>query len=341
MKEFGSDFHFIPLQECSGKSLCDYFTDAIYYANGRQSIIDLYKKSGWKRLWVPEYFCYEVLSSLGNNGVNLSFYLDYPLAEEDATLTALPYEEGDALLRVNYFGLRARRSNQGIPVPVIEDHTHDLIGDWAVNSDADWCIASLRKTLPIAEGGMLWSPKALKLESIPALLPENEWLASKRWSGMKKKSRYLNNEIDDKSEFRSDMISTEEAFDQMSVSAIDNETLEYLIHFDVNRWYKQKHANRLALKDVKNPSFGFVVIEPESTDRNPFSLTLLFDTVAERNTFRKYLINHCVYPAILWSTPDIKSHEVTDFSEKMLSLHCDGRYNIDEIRQLSSIITGS
>ena len=32
MKEFGSDFHFIPLHACTGKAIVDYYPDAVYYA---------------------------------------------------------------------------------------------------------------------------------------------------------------------------------------------------------------------------------------------------------------------------------------------------------------------
>lgn len=340
MKEFGSDFHFIPAQKCSGKVIGDYYPEAVFYADGRQALIDLFKQQGWKRLWVPEYFCYEVLSSMEHNGVCLSFYLDYPLEDESEVLLGLPFEVGDALLRVNYFGLRSRRTNQGIHVPVIEDHTHDLIGDWATNSDADWCIASLRKTLPLAEGGILWSPKGLKLQTLPKLTSENESLASKRWGAMRKKTLYLENEIDDKSEFRTDMVSTEAEFDVMSVSAIDVESSDYLKRFDIDHWYKQKQVNREILKETSSSSFAFTIVEPEDQGCNPFSMTLLFNNVTERNVFREYLINQSVYPAILWTIPESQSPNAKDFSERMLSIHCDGRYNSDEIMQLRDLIAG-
>lgn len=339
MKEFGSDFHFLPIQESRGRTVKDFFTDALYYACGRQPIIDLYKKNNWKRLWVPEYFCYEVLSSLKQNGVNWQSYRDYPLTNENETVCSLPFEEGDALLRMNYFGLRSKRSNHGIPVPVVEDHTHDLIGGWAIDSDADWCIASLRKTLPLAEGGMLWSPKGLKLQETPQVVSENTGLASSRWEAMRKKTRYLNGEIDDKSEFRSVFLSTEERFDALSVSSIDNETLDYLSRFDVEQWYRVKKDNRDVL--VESCSSISTVLEPEDSDCNPFSMTLLFDSEALRNDFRKYLINSCVYPAILWNVPENASPEIIDFSKRMLSVHCDGRYNGKDMIQLRDIIANS
>lgn len=338
MKEFGSDFHFIPLHACTGKAIVDYYPDAVYYADGRQALIDLYKQCGWNRLWVPEYFCYDVLSTLEQNGIQLSYYQDYPLADEHATLLSLPFEEGDALLRMNYFGLRSRRTNRDIPVPVIEDHTHDLIGDWAINSDAEWCIASLRKTLPLAEGGILWSPKGKKLQTLPVLTSENILLASKRWGAMRNKTLYLDDQIDDKQSFRNDMVLTEEQFDIMEVSAIDEESLGYIKQFDIAQWYSLKQSNREILKGSLNCDNAIAVLEPESEGCNPFSLTLLFRTPVERDFYRESLIHHSVYPAILWKVPENMNPDVVDFSERMLSIHCDARYSRDEMIQLGRII---
>ena len=338
MKEFGSDFHYLPIQENPVRTIVRYYPDAVYYADGRQALLDLYRQNRWKRLWVPEYFCYEVLSSIERDGIRLKFYSDYPLADDYDALLSLPYQDGDVLLRVNYFGLRAKRSNRDIAVPVIEDHTHDLIGDWAKNSDADWCIASLRKTLPLAEGGILWSPKGLKLQSMPALTSENELLASVRWSAMRTKALYLNNQIEDKQAFRRDLVSTEDKFDKIEISAIDNESSEYIKQFDVAQWYKLKEENRVILKEKVQECHPMAVLEAESADCNPFSFTMLFDSAEDRNDFRSFLIHHDVYPAILWNVPNNKNLEVVDFSERMLSIHCDARYSKSEMIQLANII---
>ncbi len=340
MKEFGSDFHFISPQTYSGKGLGDYYPDAVYYADGRQALIDLYRQNGWKRLWVPEYFCYEVLRSVEREGIHLKFYLDYPLFDECATLHSLPFEKGDVLLRVNYFGLRARRSNQDLPVPVIEDHTHDLIGDWAINSDADWCIASLRKSLPLAEGGFLWSPKGGIIKTSPKSTSENESLAYMRWRAMRTKTMFLNDLIADKRAFRADFVSTEERFDELRISAIDVESSNYIKQFDVAQWYKKKRANWNILKRKMEGNLSNTVLEPECTVCTPFSFTLLFGSVTERNDFRESLIHQSVYPAILWKVPENISSRVVDFSERVLSIHCDARYSKEDMIQLADIMVG-
>ena len=340
MKEYGSDFHFLPILNPKESKIRDILSNIVYYASGRQPIIDLYRQNKWKGLWVPGYFCYEVLATLKRDGINLKYYPDYPLANDSKILLSLPFEDGDALLRVNYFGLRAVRTNNSIPVPVIEDHTHDLIGGWATNSDADWCVASLRKTLPLAEGGILWSPKGLKLLSKPKKTQENETLAARRWNAMRKKALYLNDKIKDKNEFRKDMLSTEEELVKLNVSMIDRVSADYLNNFGIEKWFCQKKVNReILIRDI-SAQFGSVkILEPEDSGCYPFSLTMLFDTQDERDDFRKRLIEHNVYPSILWNIPDSSKFKAAlDFSRRMLSIHCDARYNVEDILKLETII---
>ena len=223
-----------------------------------------------------------------------------------------------------------------ISIPVVEDHTHDLIGPWAANSNADWCIASLRKTLPLAEGGILWSPKHHRLHEEPEHTDINKELASIRWNAMKKKSLYLDGELEDKSKFRHDMVMTEEQFDTLPTSALDEDTKSYLQQFDIVKWYEGKKDNWRALKDMC--SSRFTVMEPEESNCYPFSFTLLFNSESERNDFRKSLIDRRVYPALLWNVPGCDYTGARDFSCRMLSIHCDSRYNEEAINELRGII---
>lgn len=354
MKEFGSDFHYISGFQCVGNAFGDFYPHANYYADGRQALIHLYHAQGWQRLWVPEYFCYEVIESVKQAGLKLMLYQDWP-GNDDVDLCssmvagrvscgARQYDNlnnvvrpSDAVLWVNYLGTRSYRSFEKLPVAaVIEDHTHDLIGDWPMHSTADWCIASLRKTLPIPEGGMLWSPVGLKLPSVPEVSEENERIAIIRWEAMKLKARYLAGEAVEKVEFRKGYVETEEYFDHAQACALDKASQEYLKTFDIRSWYNQKRENWELLKYIKKD--GVRVICPENMGCYPFSLILLFDNPDERDRVRKDLIAHQIYPAVLWNVPDTANEEVKNFSRRMLSIHCDARYTADDIRQMRSII---
>lgn len=341
MIEFGSDFHYIEPQGSGDNTIQDFFPSANYYADGRQALIDLYRSQGWQRLWMPEYFCYDVIESLKEAGLELVFYTDYPgnddnLNVNDNANDNANFKAGDALLRVNYFGMRGYRSTEKLMVPVVEDHTHDLIGDWAMKSTADWCIASLRKSLPVPEGGMLWSPVGLKLPKAPAVSEENEKIASILWEAMKLKARYLAGEEVEKAAFRAGFVNTEEYFDRAEVCALDAESQKFLKSFDVRDWYNRKWENWKLLLDIQNNRVS--VLQPENKGCNPFSLILVFTSVDERDRVRKALIERQIYPAILWNVPAQTEGEVLKRSNGMLSIHCDARYTEEEILQMKSII---
>ena len=333
MIEFGSDFHYIEPQGSGDNTLQDFFSSANYYADGRQALIDLYRSQGWQRLWVPEYFCYDVLASLREAGLELESYTDYP--GNDDTFN-LGFRTGDALLRVNYFGMRGYRSTEKLMVPVVEDHTHNLIGDWVLSSTADWCIASLRKSLPVPEGGILWSPVGLKLPNAPVASEENEKIAAIRWVAMKLKARYLAGEDVEKAAFRAGFVDTEDFFDRADVCALDTESQNFLQSFDIRDWYNRKWENWELLRDIKKD--GVRVLQPESRGGYPFSLILVFMTGEERDRVRKALIERQIYPAILWNVPETSDGEVFKISRGMLSIHCDARYTKEEILQMKSII---
>lgn len=342
MKEYGSDFHYLDTYQSERAHLTDVYHDAVLLADGRQCIVALIRQYGWKRLWMPEYFCYEVIASLKEmTGIEVKFYQDFPTNNAQGIVTTLPYREGDALLRVNYFGLRDFRSEKDIPVPIIEDHTHDLLGHWSLYSEADWCIASLRKTLPIPEGGMMWSPKGLSLDEKGIMKRENlsseaETIAAKRWEAMKMKAAYLRGEDIEKDAFRKILIETEEWFDKSEPTLMDERTRIFIKGLDINAWYNAKRNNwRLLCQLIHTKAYVF---RPEDESCNVFSFVILAKNKEQRELWRHGLIENNIYPAVLWQVLETAHTAVRDISERMLSIHCDGRYTTDEIEDMANII---
>lgn len=337
MVEFGSDFH-----RCDasfrGQSVLDTFIpQPQYYADGRLALVSIILQQQWKRIWFPTYFCYEVIEFV-KQFITICFYKDHPLEENDSDIiTTLPYKEGDALIRINYFGLRTKRSNTNIPVPVIEDHTHALISNWALNSDADWCIASLRKTLPIAMGGILWSPKKHTLPNPPKFIELQNTIAQTRYLAMQLKAHYLTFG-GDKDTFRRLYITTEQEIDHfLTPAAIDSKSKQIIDCFDVQQWHKQKYYNWQTIYSLLHHNFQIVV--GETVEETLFSTIILMPNKKKRDEFRNYLIKHSIYPAILWEIPDKVAYDkCKDFGNRMLSIHCDARYSKDDIEQMCKII---
>ena len=337
MIEFGSDFHYIDSYNSGRAHLTDVFRNATLLADGRQCIVSLIRQSGCRRVWMPDYFCYEVIETIKQQtGIEVVLYADNPLVEQK--VETLPFKEGDVLLRMNYFGMRDIRRNKDVPVPVIEDHSHDPFGHWALYSNADWCISSIRKSLPLPEGGMMWSPKDHDLPEVQQSSEENEKIAAIRWEVMEMKSDYLAGKEVSKEEFRKKYIETEEWFDTAEPSLIDERTKQFISkQFDLNLWLGAKRRNWMLLSSLVNKK-RCEVLTAEHESCTMFSLVILLENKDKRDKVRKNLIEKAVYPAILWNVPVTASESSKSFSERMLSIHCDGRYNEEDIRQLAGIL---
>ncbi len=337
--EFGSDFHTIEYP--TGKSLLEYYSESHLYASGRQALLDLAIARGWKRLWVPSYFCEESLSCISRIGIELCKYNITPLSNPSNITNNVATDNDDGLLIVNYFGLLDTRVFSDIGCEIIEDHTHNLIGSWAINSTADWCIASLRKTLPIADGGILWSPKHHVLPTAPVSNDITESVMARRSRAMNLKSRYLNGESICKDEFLNIFSATEQEFDRLPISSISKASLKIVKNIDISKWYDAKYRNWSFLtKNILDCKL-VKLLPPENTKDCPFSLILHFDDIKTRNNVRKKLIDKSVYPAILWNIEDKSDESAKLFGDTMLSIHCDGRYTQEDMANLLSIIKDS
>ena len=77
--EFGSDYHqlddFPRVVDTPSKGK---WNSRNLYADGRQAINALIDFRGWKRIWIPTYFCQEVVESIRKTGIEVVYYDDYP-----------------------------------------------------------------------------------------------------------------------------------------------------------------------------------------------------------------------------------------------------------------------
>lgn len=343
MKEFGSDFHFMTFPDYTKEGKLSIFNNCILYADGRNAFQDLLKQKisdgVWERIWIPEYFCYEVIKAIKLTGIEIAYYPDTPLENDNQLISEISFRKGDALLRMNYFGLRKIRDNHNIPVEIIEDHSHDLCSEWAINSNADWCVGSLRKTMPIPEGGILWSPKhSLNFLGTKESTTFNENTSNKRLLGMLLKSFYLENKITAKDDYRRLMTESEYELALSDISGISTLAKKILDGIPLMHISRKKRENWNIANAILSES-GYCVLAPQDlTKSTPFSLVLKFKDALMRNAVRKELINRNIYPSILWKVPENASKEVYDLSCRLLSVHCDSRYSTDEINSMTKIL---
>jgi hypothetical protein len=339
-KEIGSVFHACSFSE--GKENIAYPRDAFYYGCGRYAINALLKyhleKGIWKRLFVPEYFCYEVIDSMRTTGIEIVFYPDYPLADDQDILKGITFRSDDVLLRMNYFGWRGFRDNSELNVTVIEDHSHDLTSDWASQSNADWCIASLRKTLPIPDGGILWTPtKIISDLEKPSIAFLHAKISEDRFHAMRMKKEYLDSgKGTTKSAYLDLFTSTEELIGSLEISALSGISEKIINHIPLSVNQKKIENYRYLVEFLIDAKCEILACQEEKT---PFSMILLLESKEVRNQVRERLTKKNVYSNVLWNVRNEKaSFLVKDFSDRMLSLPIDFRYSREDMLWMSKIL---
>jgi len=346
--EQGSEFHRPPTPDYAGQAglasddagASAWRQDAIFWMSGRAALrAILTQHRDPKRLWVPSNFCQKVLGDLMDLGVALKLYPDTPL-EPMAGPDLTGIEGSDIVLVSNTFGLRVQSWSPPEGAVVIEDHTHDPLSPWALSSKADWCFASLRKWFPVPAGGVAWSPKRRTL-AIGACSEAEESAATEKLTSMVLKGLYLNGNAVDKDDYRRLSLGSEDGLGAAR-GAAPSWLVALLRSFPTDRWREARAANLLVLEQALSPVSGVTLLRP-SDDAAAFSAVLVLESAAERDSLRHALIRDQIYPAILWELDD---PAVTDISERdlelsrcILSVHCDMRYDSDDMKRVAQTIT--
>jgi hypothetical protein len=349
--EHGSDFHWIDAVSATPAAPYEFAWGqrAALFGSGRDAMRVLIewgaREHSWRRVWLPSYYCQDVpaaLRELSAEGVQLRAYADGPDHEEPAN-SGLRTEPGDVVVIHNHFGLRRSPASLEAFAPdavIVEDHSHDLAAPWAMNSRAHYAVASLRKTLPLPDGGVAWSPRVLALPPEPPPSEVHAAAALDRLSAMVLKGRYLAGHAVDKAAFRTLAMSGEERMADGPPSGISPVSRAMLPSLPVVAWREQRRENYDTLLRALGPLRNVHVLAPVP-EAVPFALTLVFDTPKARDVVKRALIAARVYPAVLWSLDhpmldDIPKEHV-DLARRVLSIHCDQRYASGDMIRVAEI----
>lgn len=337
-KEFGSDFHSCSQEFILDKNQRNFFEaeNFSFFLSGRSALYALLqhgiKKNGWKKVYIPSYYCQDVIKSLSDLNIQVIVFqsnpnnliLDYDFFED---------EETSIFVNVNYFGVRNFNTQFFKKIVVIDDLTHNI--NAIKISNANYVFGSLRKQLPISLGGFLYSPHKLQLpkgkESIIA-----DQVAENKTLGMFLKNEYLQNRFPNKDLYRSYYSKAEEQLTKLykdyKLPVLVKNILERL---NVEEILKKKESNiLLALKYLKD-YLNYVY----SMDKNSLGLLLFFESNIQRDFVRNKLIKFNIYPAILW--PNQKEDSDISYQNRFLFLHTDYRYSKEDIIYITTVLKNS
>jgi hypothetical protein len=298
------------------------------FSTGRAALLGLSAAIGMRRWWVPSYFCGEVVECLQAAGVTI---LPYPDLPDQPLGTPDRAEPGDVVLVVNTFGVRVPRSATSLQsrgLVVVEDHTHDPSSGWARSSDADWCVASLRKTLPVPDGALLWSPRGATGPREPGLIERAD---DRKLTAMLLKRVYLRGQAVDKAKFRELAIAGEQAITSHPGMSVLAAAMWPGFALAERRARKARNLARLS----ERLAGRFELIAGSHA-------IVMFDSPQQRERMRAHSIANRIYPAILWPAIEWPDHELQDsardFAARMLAIHIDARYSLDAIDRVADVL---
>lgn len=322
---------------------------ASLFGSGRDALEALLRwgasAGGWRRVWLPSYNCPEVPAALLAShglGVELLAYSDADLGGP-ADLAAIPAVAGDVVVVVNQLGVRPRpdvATARARGLVVVEDHSHDLGASWALESHADFAFASLRKTLPIPDGGAVWSPRSLDLRLEPqggADRPgsrRGERLAA----ALAARGRAA---ADEPLRFRALARAAAGSDEPAPGAAISSVSRALLAGMPVHAWRERRRQNLAILADAAASAAGLrVLAAPEGGVA--FALTLVFDSAGARDAARRALAARAVTPSVLWPLDPGRDWGAgpadANLSSRTLSVHGDQRFDAGDMRRLAAIL---
>jgi hypothetical protein len=343
--EHGSNFHWLQFDPVPKRTPSPWPEPAVYTGSGRDALRCLLvhgiARRGWRRIWVPSYFCQEVVGSIASSGIDIRAYPDNPLLPTPVWPGAL--REGDVFLAVNYFGLRSRpRLPEIRGVEVIEDHTHDPWSDWAFHSSADYCVASLRKTLPIPDGGVLWSPRGNEVPATPALSPTRRAASAAGLAAMLLKRLYLEGHQVEKKLFLEMARHAERNIATGEISGMSPCSAATLPNLPAASWRDVRRRNHERLRGRLEAAPWSTVLASDGDGSCPFIVMTVCDTAARAEHIRRGLIAADVYPPVLWSlensvVPDIPQSDRV-LAARLVAVHCDMRYSDCDMDRVGTLI---
>ena len=343
--EHGSDFHWFDWPPGDVEPFAHPWGDrAAFSGSGRDALRALLefgaREHGWQRLLVPSYYCQEVLHSIVGQPLPVVVYDDAPSAAPPP-IHAIDHRPDDVVLVVNHFGIREAPTRVAPKMMIIEDHTHDPWSAWASGSTAMYCFASLRKTLPLPDGAVTWSPTRHPLPPPLALTEERQLASANRMAASILKSAFLNGHQVQKEAFRSLFLRGEEAISSGTPSSMTPWSKAILDGFPVGAWRDARRRGWHELRRLLEASADWHIIAPNPDSAFvPFMLAVLCKDGSERERIRRELISRRVYATILWQLdqPAVDGIPATSvaLSERIIMMHCDGRYTTEDLRLVSA-----
>ena len=309
--------------------LLDSGRGAIKLANTRQG-----------KVLLPEYICEAVITCFAPE--NVLFYRvreDFSIDADD--LMSKLNDEVGTVFFAHYFGacqpwdtlVQLRKTAYEKGILLIEDTTQSLFSIAEISGD--YAVASIRKWLPIPCGGILYSTGILPAYTTLKKSSDNE-----RVYAMVLKDLFLKKRLDSNLIYREIFEDCEKGLDcQQEVFRISDFSKFVISCIHIDSIQKKRQENYRYLKGLLE-KFGLKPALSLAENDTPFAFPL---RVANRDPFRRYLIENQIYCAVHWPYFGEMTKERQQSlcnADTLISLPIDQRYTKKDMEYMAEVIAG-
>lgn len=216
-------------------------------------------------------------------------------------------------------------------VVLIEDRTHNLIWNRTSNMTPDYSIASLRKWIPIPDGGLLWG-------NISKTLTADTTFSEIRLRAQGMRHDYLacgDEKI--KTEYRKIFSTVSDIMANDDPCAMSAYSYELVKQTDWNSIRLTRRTNARTLTSILQTS-PYVKLIQNETDQSDLYVAFI---VSRRDEIQKRLSSIGIFNTIIWPLTEEQKQvcQLAKFTEEnMLAAPCDQRYTEDDMKYIGAEI---
>lgn len=338
VKEYGYEYDAAPdaelLERTKGKTTANEWMGARCLRSGRDALKAIAREYPPCVALLPALACDSMVRPFEQYGHRVKYYRirdDYSIDEESLDFGG----ERVLFLYMDYFGRsaisdeRLTKLRENRNVVFIEDRTHNLIWERKSAFRPDYVMASLRKWLPVPDGGLLWG-------TIGKPLASDTSFSEKRLAAQCMRREYFR--IGDeaiKTEYRKIFSTVSDIMDSDEPSAMSAYAYELAKRADWDRIRAARKANAETLIPILRKSPYVTMIQK---DCGVSDLYVAF-TVPNRNEVQRRLSAMGVFHTVIWPLSDEQKRVcpvAARTEETMLAAPCDQRYTTDDMRTIGA-----
>lgn len=341
--EYGSEFDWQANEAFLTQVQQDRFASAQKFRSGRDAMkaVAASVKERYTRVLLPALCCESMVSPFTMHGFTPVFYKLRSDYTADVTDVEQKLDENTVLVYGSYFGIdpfdeeTLERLYRLYPQALfMEDRTQDiLIPGENRRFTPDVTVASIRKWIPIPDGGLLWG-------KVTAQAEQNDTFASLRKEAMVKKSQYLQTGDEAlKDVFRHMLGEASECLDASPAPhTMTAESEELLEKLDFAGIYARRQENAKALMNALTPEKDRLQLITASPEISTLYFPIL---VKDQSKTQTALAKRGIYCPVIWPVPReaLGTCPVAEFTaEHMLGVPCDQRYTPEDMTYIGQQI---